>query len=286
VGSICKQINKIYENAHNGNKKTIWKHVAVSEVLAKMCMRDHKDLGRRRHEIQKMVNAIGLVAATSGNVQVFKWALWNNFYIEDLCMQYDVFHQVANNGHIEILEWADMKDMHWYRQEMLDDAAARTDLDVLLFLLKKKPREFNLRFTTMCVTNGYTEVLEWWKEMEIVELFRVAVQSPQRMVRMLDCMYDIGYQQASSDLKEILELLIVHWAASGGMIDVLEWARDRGMHDDAESCLHAAWHGHLHVLKWLREDGATWDSRVISCAEEEGYNHVVEWAQENGCPEP
>jgi hypothetical protein len=31
----------------------------------------------------------------------------------------------------------------------------------------------------MCLTNGYTEVLEWWKEMEIVELFGVAVQSPQ-----------------------------------------------------------------------------------------------------------
>ena len=52
-------------------------------------------------------------------------------------------------------------------------------------------------------------------------------------------------------MKQILEILIVHWAASGGMIDVLEWARDRGMHGDTESCLHAAWHGHLHVLKWL-----------------------------------
>ncbi len=59
-----------------------------------------------------MVNAIGLLAARSGNVQVFKWALWNNFFIEELWRQYDVFHQVTNNGHIEILEWADMKDMH------------------------------------------------------------------------------------------------------------------------------------------------------------------------------
>jgi predicted AAA+ superfamily ATPase len=142
-------------------------------------MYDHKNLGQRRHEIQKMVNVIGLVAATSGYVQVFKWVLWNNFYIEELWRQYDVFHLVTNNGHIEILEWVDMKDMHWYRQEMLEDAVARTDLDVLLFLLKKKPRQFNLMFTTMCLTNGYTEVLEWWKEMEIVELFGVAVQSPQ-----------------------------------------------------------------------------------------------------------
>jgi predicted AAA+ superfamily ATPase len=107
-------------------------------------MYDHKNLGQRRHEIQKMVNVIGLVAATSGYVQVFKWVLWNNFYIEELWRQYDVFHLVTNNGHIEILEWVDMKDMHWYRQEMLEDAVARTDLDVLLFLLKKKPRQFNL----------------------------------------------------------------------------------------------------------------------------------------------
>jgi hypothetical protein len=27
-----------------------------------------------------------------------------------------------------------------------------------------------------------------------------------------------------------LEILIVHWAASGGMIDVLEWAWDQAMH--------------------------------------------------------
>jgi hypothetical protein len=209
---------------------------------------------------------------------VFKWALWNNFYIEELWRQYEVFHQVAQNGHIEILEWADMKDMPWYRQGMLDDAAARTDLDVLFFLLKKKPHEFNLRFTTMCVTNGYTKVLEWWKETELVKLFGVTVQSPQWTVRMLDCLHEIGYQQAASYVKDALQILIVHWAASGGMIDVLEWAWDQGMHGDAESCLFAAWHGHLHVLKWLREDGATWDSRVI-CAEENGYNHVVEWAR-------
>jgi hypothetical protein len=88
------------------------------------------------------------------------------------------------------------------------------------FFSKKKPHKFNLRLTTMCVTNGYTEVLEWWKETEIVELFGIAVQSPQRMVRMLDCLYEIGYQQAASYVKDALEILIVHWAASGGMIDV------------------------------------------------------------------
>jgi hypothetical protein len=100
---------------------------------------------------------------------------------------------------------------------------------------------------------------------------------------MLDSLYKIGYQQASSDLKEILKQMIVHWAASGWQIDTLEWAWDQGMHGNAESCMWA-----LHVLQWLQGDGATWgqDSCVISCAEECGYNYVVEWARENGCPEP
>jgi hypothetical protein len=49
----------------------------------------------------------------------------------------DVFHQVAKNGHIEVLEWADMKDMQWYHQQMLDDAAARTNLDVLFFFSQR-----------------------------------------------------------------------------------------------------------------------------------------------------
>jgi hypothetical protein len=103
---------------------------------------------------------------------------------------------------------------------------------------------------------------------------------------MLDKLYKNEYQQASSNLKELLNRSIVNWAACGGQIDALEWARDGGIHGGVESFMFAAWEGHLHVLQWLREDGATWDSHVISCAEEGGYNYVVEWARENGCPKP
>jgi hypothetical protein len=41
--------------------KNHWKHVTVNEDLARLCIRDHKNLGEKRNEIQKMVNAIGLV---------------------------------------------------------------------------------------------------------------------------------------------------------------------------------------------------------------------------------
>jgi hypothetical protein len=58
VGSICKQINKIYANEHEDSTKTIWKHVTVSEDLAELCLCDHQKLGQRRNEIQILRNGL------------------------------------------------------------------------------------------------------------------------------------------------------------------------------------------------------------------------------------
>jgi hypothetical protein len=35
----------------------------------------------------------------------------------------------------------------------------------------KKPNEFNLTFTRMCISKGYIDVLSWGKETELFELF-------------------------------------------------------------------------------------------------------------------
>jgi hypothetical protein len=42
---------------------------------------------------------------------------------------------------------------------------ARTDLELWDLIHKKKPNEFDLSFTRMCASEGYIEVVEWWKEM-------------------------------------------------------------------------------------------------------------------------
>ena len=284
VGSICKQINKIYADEDEDMKVTFWSNVAVSRNLAELCLKDHQKLGRRIYEIRSMVAKIGEVAAKSGNVKVFKWALWNEYFHEN-DWDHDIFIDVAENGHIKILEIADRKEvLDWYSRAILVGAAARNDWELLDFLLKKKPNQFDLSFTRMCVREGFIKVMDWWKSVELIELIKEAACSGQW--RMLDNLYNNEYQQACSDLKEFLNGSIVNWAASAGQIDALEWARDQGIHGGAESCMFAAREGRLRVLQWLREDGATWDSRVISCAEEGGYDYVVEWARENGCPEP
>jgi hypothetical protein len=156
---------------------------------------------------------------------VFKWALWNEYFHEEYWDD-KIFVDVAENGHIKILELADKKKgLDWYTRDILVDAAARNDWELLDFLLKKIPNEFNLSFTKMCVRESFIEVVDWCKEVELVlQLFSEAAYSGQW--RMLDNLYNNEYQQASSDLKAFLREMIVHWAASAGQIDVLEWARD------------------------------------------------------------
>jgi hypothetical protein len=44
----------------------------------------------------------------------------------------------------------------------------------------------------MCANEGYIEVLEWWKEMELIELFISAAYDGQW--RMLEKLYENEYQ--------------------------------------------------------------------------------------------
>jgi hypothetical protein len=70
-----------------------------------------------------------------------------------------------------VLELAHSNKLDWYSREMLEDAMARTDLELLYFIYNKKSNEFNWSFTTICARRGFIEVLKWWKEMELIQLF-------------------------------------------------------------------------------------------------------------------
>ena len=127
VGSIRKLFNKIYANEDKDMKVTFWSNVAVSRNLAELCFKDHEKLGRRIYEMQSMVANIGEVAAKLGNVKVFKWALWNE-YFDDNYWDEEIFQDIAENGHIKMLELADTKKLlDWYSRAILVHAAARND---------------------------------------------------------------------------------------------------------------------------------------------------------------
>ena len=46
-------------------------------------------------------------------------------------------------------------------------------------------------------------------------------------------------------------------AASGGHLEVLQWAREHACPWDSATCFNAADHGQLEVLQWVRENDAT-----------------------------
>jgi hypothetical protein len=52
-------------------------------------------------------------------------------------------------------------------------------------------------------------------------------------------------------------------AASGGHLDVLQWARANGCPWGKETCTYAAEAGQFEVLKWLRSNGCPWDKQTL-----------------------
>jgi hypothetical protein len=74
------------------------------------------------------------------------------------------------------------------------------------------------------------------------------------------------------------------YAAKGGHLELLKWARQNGFPWDSDTCDNAAEGGHLELIKWARENGCPWDSGTCAEAALGGQLEVLKWARENGCP--
>jgi hypothetical protein len=121
--------------------------------------------------LAERVHRIGKLLAKSGNEEIFKWAIRNDFYFMELFEDNDLFLDFAKKGHLRVLEIASSNRLQWNSRKMLEDAAARFDVELLYFSFNQKPNEFNLSFTRMCISKGNFYALNWWKEMELLELF-------------------------------------------------------------------------------------------------------------------
>ena len=60
------------------------------------------------------------------------------------------------------------------------------------------------------------------------------------------------------------------YAAFGGQLEVLQWARANAGPWGASTCMWAAEHGHLEVLQWLHANGCPWDAETSEYAASEG----------------
>jgi hypothetical protein len=74
------------------------------------------------------------------------------------------------------------------------------------------------------------------------------------------------------------------FAAIGGHLELLKWARENGCPLHKWTCWHAAKGGHLEMLKWLRENECLWPWEMTHYAARNGHIEVMQWLHENGCP--
>jgi hypothetical protein len=74
-----------------------------------------------------------------------------------------------------------------------------------------------------------------------------------------------------------------HEAARGGHLEVLQWARANGCAWNASTCCEAARGGHLATLQWARANGCCWDTSTCTHAAMRGHLEVLQWARANGC---
>lgn len=75
-------------------------------------------------------------------------------------------------------------------------------------------------------------------------------------------------------------------AASGGHLEVLQWARSQGCPWDSDTCSAAALNGHLALLQWARSEDCPWNCGTCSAAASGGHFGVLRWARSHGCPSP
>jgi hypothetical protein len=181
----------------------------------------------------------------------------------------------AKGGHLEILKWLRANDCPW-----------------------------DERTCSGAAYGGHLEVLQWGAR-ERLPVGREDVRGAQRRAATWRCFSGRARTAARGDEYTCKyaayggHLDILKWArangcpwgrttcafaAEGGHLEVLQWARENDCPWDERTCATAAYGGHLDVLKWARENGYPWDERTCAYAAFGGNLEVLKWARENGCP--
>ncbi len=73
--------------------------------------------------------------------------------------------------------------------------------------------------------------------------------------------------------------LVAMYAARGGHLDVLRWAREHDCPWDDGTCWSAAEGGHLEVLQWARAHGCPWSKSMCAATSRE-HPETLAWVRQ------
>jgi len=199
-----------------------------------------------------------LAAVAGGIVGVVK--LMRNHADARITWSASVCSRAAENGHLDVLQWARAQDPPCpWNADVSSGAARNGRLDVLQWARAQDPPcPWDASVSSGAAQFGHLHVLQWAR----------AQNPPCPWGGALFCIC----------------------AASGGHLDVLQWARaqDPPCPWDEWVCRGAAMNGHLHVLQWARaqDPPCPWNEDVCTNAARNGRLHVLQWARAQDPPRP
>ncbi len=155
-------------------------------------------------------------------------------------------------------------------------------LDVVIWG-KNKGNKLNLS-TCLCAAQfGNLEILKWLVEQNSIEKFEEPSIYDNRIcqwaakgghLQIITWARENGFDWDSSAPAE---------SARFGRLDDIKWMRENGCPWDATVCSNAAFGGQLEILKYLRKQNCEWDANTCSNAALNGHLDILIWARENDC---
>jgi hypothetical protein len=175
----------------------------------------------------------------------------------------------------------DMEDEHI---KMIPTTSKILDLpdDILMEIFRYIPPEEAILISPVCKRFNAC----WWKERRAMSL--KYVQEKMKEGRM-----DLIEYCGGKRMREVFQLSseqglddVCMYAARGGHLKVLRWARENGCPWDHLTCAYAAGRGHLEILQWARGNGCSWNEWTCGFAASNGHLEVLKWLRREKDPCP
>ncbi len=271
MSSICR------EAARNGHLNILkWIYVYAGSSWDRICGFNVWDVAGEKGDLNildwiktKDPNGydIASIGASSGNLEVIKWAIDNRCYrIGPECVE--TATAAAKGGHLTVLQWLKTQGFAW--SAITCSCAARFGHLEVLKWAKENDCPWDERTPLNAIEGGHLEVFKW----------AIANGCPYNY----DKCYEMALQARWHSPKEPERYQFLSKcsdAAAKGDLEAVKAALHEGCPwDQKRSCYQAAKHGHLEFLKWALNSGYKLSALDIGIgAAEGGHLDILKWMQ-------
>ena len=186
-------------------------------------------------------------AVKHGDLDFLKWLKKN---IADCT--YDVCWAAAKIGSLEILKWLRENGSPWSKDTCMF-AGAHRRWEVLKWALANGC-EYDVRLLNSFASEGQLHILKWMKENGYFEPIQCWYAVAGGHMDVLEWLLDNGCPW---------EDRILTYALERGMLEVIVVAFDRGFLPLRQTVVSAAKYGHVNILKWAKEKGIEIDEEIL-----------------------